>query len=54
LVREIHSSMSEDFSEEEFQMAVEVYAHFLQINKDTEGELMLVAEDALMNLPPGT
>ena len=30
-----------------------VFAHYLGINIDTEGDLLYIAEEAFINLPPG-
>ena len=41
----------DDITDEEFQTAVLVFAHYLGINLETEKKLIYIAEDALNNLP---
>lgn len=45
--------MGDDISEEEFNTAVLVYAHYLGINLEEERELISIAEEALKTLPEG-
>lgn len=47
---EVYNSMG-DAGEQEMQVALRVFAHYLGINADTEQELLAVAEEVFYDLP---